>query len=316
MKPSILTTLFAATLLAILAPRIGSGQKCTEGWPGDYPPISESCGAFQSTNRCSWYDGLELFAGLDGSKQPQDFGVNAQFGGRLHANWGIPLWEDSGIGFQIGTAVSQTDYAVSVTEALEGSSSRTQSFITAGIYQRSPSGWNLGVVYDHLYQDHYDMVTLGQIRSAVSYELGTSDELGVIGMLPVMGSDASWGMTSVNLRPLGQGRLYWRHWWESGVQTTFWLGASESHHQNNAALGNSPKTGTVFAYGADFQAPLNNYLALYGEANFITPADTGTVDAYLGIAFYPGGGAFKWQRRQSTALLPVASNPSFSVDLR
>ncbi|WP_315850662.1 MULTISPECIES: DUF6666 family protein [Pirellulaceae] len=295
---------------------VSAGQDLADAWPDDCLFVAGNCEVYQSSHCSSWYDGLEIFAGLDGSKQPQDFGVNAQFGGRIHANWGIPVWEDSGVGFQIGTAVSQTDHAVSVTEALEGSSSRTQSFITAGIFQRSPSGWNMGVVYDHLYQDDYDVVTLGQVRGILSYELGTNDELGFVGMLPVMGSDATWGMTSVNLRPLGQGRLFWRHWWESGVQTTFWLGGSEPHHQNNAALGSSPATGEVFVYGADFQAPLNNYLALYGEANFITPADTGTVDAYLGIAFYPGGGAYRWQRRQATALLPVAGNPSFSVDLR
>src|SRR5262245_33784590 len=33
------------------------------------------------------FDGLSLFAGLDGSKQPQDLGVNALMGGRMAFNW-------------------------------------------------------------------------------------------------------------------------------------------------------------------------------------------------------------------------------------
>jgi hypothetical protein len=41
----------------------------------------------------SWGDELTLFGGLDGSKQPQDFGVNANLGGQAHFNWGLPLSE-------------------------------------------------------------------------------------------------------------------------------------------------------------------------------------------------------------------------------
>ena len=315
MTNSALSRIVAALLLGFLIPAVCLGQDCNLTWPGE-SQVTNVCS--DCCNDCcpKWYDGLELFAGLAGSKQPQDFGVNAQFGGRLHANWGIPVWRESGIGFQIGTAVTQTDHAVAVTEALEGSSSRTQSYITAGIFQRSPSGWNWGLVYDHLYEDDYDQLTLGQIRGAVSYELNNNNELGFVSMLPVVGSHSSYGTTPVYLRPLAQGRLYWRHWWQSGVQTTGWIGAADSHGQANIAIGDGPATGTVLVFGADFQAPLSDHFALYGRANFVTPADTGTVDAYLGISFYPGGGAWGWQKRQSTAFLPVAGAPSFSVDLR
>lgn len=307
---------------AVLVPANGFAQVYEDPTQGTYyaEPICDQCNAM--CDEChpqscgTWFDGLELFAGLDGSKQPQDFGVNAHFGGRLHANWGIPVFQDSGIGIQIGTAVTQSDHAVAVTEALEGSSSRTQSFITAGVFQRSCSGWNWGVVYDYLYEDDYDMVSLSQIRGTISYELNECNEVGFIGMAPLNGADVDWAGNALYLRPLAQGRFFWRHWWQSGVQTTTWLGMSESHGQDNAALGAGVETGEVLVFGADFQAPLNDYLALYGEANFVTPADTGTVDAFLGFAFYPGGGAWRWQRRQSTALLPVAGSPSFSTDLR
>ena len=42
-----------------------------------------------------------------------------------------------------------------------------------------------------------------------------------------------------------------------------------------------PAVRNAFVYGADLQMPLNNWIAIYGEANFITPASSGTVDAYL-----------------------------------
>ncbi|WDI43007.1 DUF6666 family protein [Bremerella sp. P1] len=322
MFPAKLSQLLLIGSFAILTPAIGFGQIYEEMGPSTYyaapvcDPCTSMCDDCHSPSCGTWFDGLELFAGLDGSKQPQDFGVNAHFGGRLHANWGIPVFHDSGIGIQIGTALSQTDHAVAVTNTLEGSSGRTQSFITAGVFQRSCSGWNWGVVYDYLYEDDYDLLSLSQIRGTLSYELNECNEIGFVGMAPLSGADADWGGNAVYLRPLAQGRFFWRHWWQTGAHTTAWMGMADSHGQANVALGDSDETGEVIVFGADFQTPLNDYVALYGEANFVTPADTGTVDAFLGIAFYPGGGAWRWQRRQSTALLPVAGSPSFSTDLR
>jgi|GEM_PF-4881555 len=86
------------------------------------------------------FDNLSMFIGLDGSKQPQDFGVNAQFGGRASVNWGIPLFEAFGLGAQIGTAIDATGDAVQVVQRLYGSSGRTQSFTTLGAFQRTEMG--------------------------------------------------------------------------------------------------------------------------------------------------------------------------------
>lgn len=263
----------------------------------------------------TWTDSLELFLGLDGSKQPQDFGVNAQFGGRAHINWAMPLWEERGIGFQLGTAISQTDHAVAVTHAIEGSSTRTQSFTTLGIFQRTGTGWTWGAVYDFLYEENYDRVTLSQFRGKIGYDITNQDEVGFMGNLPTQGANATWAGVPVNLKPLGQGMAYWRHMWGFTGQTTGWFGVADGHGRANAALGDRSGTGKVIVFGADLQVPLNDYWALFGEANFVTPADTGTVDAYLGFAFYPGGGAVGWRRRAFSPVLPVASSPSMPINL-
>lgn len=266
--------------------------------------------------RCwNWTESLELFAGLDGSKQPQDFGVNAQFGGRMHANWAMPISHDYGIGLQVGTAVSQAHHAVAVTHAIEGSTRRTQSFTTAGIFQRTETGWTWALVDDFLYQEDYDSTALMQLRGRVGYDLNGRDEIGVFGMAPLIGADASWAGNPVHLRPLAQGSLFWRHTWDFGGQTTGWLGMSERHGQANIALGDRSQTNVVPVFGSDLHLPLNDHWAIYGEANFVTPADTGTVDAFLGFAYYPAGGAVLWRKRAFSPVLPVASSPSMSVNL-
>ena len=75
------------------------------------------------------------------------------------------------------------------------------------------------------------------------------------------------------------------------------------------------RTERPVVYGAQVEMPLSGRVSVTGAANFITPAATGTVDAYLGLSFYPRRGALG--RRQATSpVMPIANNPEFPVDLR
>ena len=93
----------------------GSCDGCGNGYCDAGPQCGGSCCG-------SLFKNLSLFAGLEGSKQPQDFGVNANFGGRFQANLGLPLVEACGLGMQIGTSINYTDNAVQVFERVEGTS--------------------------------------------------------------------------------------------------------------------------------------------------------------------------------------------------
>lgn len=319
----ILPTLLAATLIAH-APEAGSVVQLNsvESVFNDRADLAGAdqilpvANGLREDQNWSALDTLELFAGLEGSKQPQDFGVNAHFGARLHANWGIPISRDLGLGLQVGTSLNATDHAVRVTQAIDGASSRNQNFTTIGVFQRTSSGWVWAIVHDLLYQEDYDRVFLSQWRARAGYQIGAFDEIGVYGMAPQEDDTAQWGPTNVRLRPLTQGSVYWRHAWEYGAQVTGWLGAAESHGQANVALGNDDPTGPRVVFGSDVHLPLNDHLAIFGEANFVTPAATGTVDAYLGFAYYPGGNARLWRNRAFSPVLPVANNTSFTTDLR
>ena len=58
------------------------------------------------------------------------------------------------------------------------------------------------------------------------------------------------------------------------------------------------------------------WAALYGEANFILPADTGTVDAFLGVEFYPAGNAGGYRTNRFAPILRPAGSPTFAVNAR
>jgi hypothetical protein len=262
----------------------------------------------------SLFDEFYAQLSMDGSKQPQDFGVNAHAGLQVAFNWGIPLLEEAGVGFQVGSNLTATQNAVQVFELLGESTARSQSFTTVGFFQRLDSGFAWGAVYDFLYADYFDHYSLGQWRLRTSYLFDTN-EFGITSMLRSTSENAVFGNTPVNLQPINQGNVYWRHYWPTHAQTTFWAGIADRHSEDNAVTGRATSKDDTFLYGADVLMPLTQSLALYGEANMIMPFDTGTVDAFLGIQWYPGGNVFRARRGAFSPLLPVAAPTSFSVDL-
>ncbi len=274
--------------------------------------LSEECW----TSSSGLLEELTFFLGVDGSKQPQDFGVNALIGGQASVNWGIPLIDHLGIGAQIGTGITAASNAVQVYELLGETTGRTQSYTTVGLFQRFDNGFSWGFGHDFLYQKYYDDFSLSQWRVSGSHYVTGCDQVGITTMLNSKSATGTFGAsTSVTLSPITQAHIYWRHYWETGAQTSLWFGMAEGHGEDNAVTGPAPPKDEQFLFGADILAPLSAHLAIYGETNIMMPADTGTVDAFLGIQWSPGRYSVDARRGRFSPLLPLASPVSFAVDL-
>ncbi len=267
--------------------------------------------AYRPTHRL---EQLSFFSGIDGSKQPQDYGVNANLGLQFRCQYAAPLVEQCGLGFQVGSSLVSTDNAVRVFELLGEDRDRLQSFTTVGLFQRV-GRWGWGGVFDYLYQDGFDESSLGQVRTRLSYDVTASTQVGVTARIRAFDDRAEFLGNPVTLRSINQGSFFLRHFFETGVQTTCWLGLAEEHGESNAAFGPAPSRADSFVFGADFVAPLNDSFAIYGETNLISPADTGTVDAFLGLAWYPFVSAKTAHLARFSPILPVAAPTSFAVDL-
>jgi len=259
---------------------------------------------------------LTSFFGIDGSKQPQDFGANANLGVAGRLGYAGPLIAEHGIGFQIGTRVGFAANAVQVYELLGESKDRFQNFTTVGIFQRTPNGFAYGLAYDYLTQDSFDNFSLGQWRFRASYNLSPVNELGLTLNFSDRKDIGRFNAIPVELEPVEQLHIYLRHNWQSGVNTSVWIGVADKHSEENVLTGTLPnKTNQILA-GAEIFAPLNEWMAIYGETNLIMPADTGAVDAYLGIEIAPYGIRRSRSRQNAfRSLLPVASNATFTTDL-
>jgi hypothetical protein len=70
--------------IAMFIPLFASQAHAQSTEPSPAAAAQSAIGASHS----SIFENLSVFAGLDGSKQPQDLGINANMGLRLSANWG------------------------------------------------------------------------------------------------------------------------------------------------------------------------------------------------------------------------------------
>ncbi|TWU02245.1 DUF6666 family protein [Stieleria varia] len=288
------------------------GSSCEEVACGECE--SDRFGLPASSANSSLWEQLSFYGAIDGAKQPQDFGVNANLGTRMHVSYAAPLLADYGVGFQIGSAVVLSDNAVQVFELLGEDTQRTQSFTTIGLFQ-SAGDWRWGAVLDYLYQDGFDSSSLGQFRFRVVKELSSQTWLGFTGRLRAFDDTADFLGSSVTLRSINQGSVFLRHYFPTGVQCTYWLGIAGEHGESNAVTGPARPRDESFVFGADLLAPLNDHLAIYGETNLTLPGDTGTVDAMLGVVWYPFTNVRTANRKRFAPLLPVASSSTFGVDL-
>ncbi len=281
------------------------------------PAFAQSSAPASAASSEGWRDRIDVFVGLDGSKQPQDLGINANMGPRFAANIATPLVRAAGLGIQFGTSVNLSDAAVHVLDQVEGTSRRTQVFTTVGVFQRTGRlSWSLG--YDALRQFYYDDVWLGQWRGEVNVAMSDRDQIGVWFTAPASGSDAavgdvSAGGTALRLDPIGQASVVARHTWATGARTGVWVGVARGHHNVVLVFPDNSRSRNVLVCGAELLMPLNDRWAITGATNLITPTATGTVDAFMGVTVNLG------RRGTGTArfgpMLGVANNTSFAVDL-
>jgi hypothetical protein len=292
--------------------RIPSPEVSPPQATGDHPvsPFAGNAGREESL-----LDNFSLLLALDASREPQDLGINANFGGFIAANAGFAIIDEIGLGGQIGTGVNLSRAGVKVLRVIQGTRARQQWFSTAGLFHRD-DGWHVGVVYDLQVESYYDRFFTGQLRGEAGVDLTAHDQMGVWGTAGGFGDGGKVLNSEVHVEPLAEISLYWQHCWQSGALTRFWTGVTESHHTDIIDMPDRHTTGPVINFGLEVFVPLNDYFAIFGQGHFITPSDTGTLDAYLGVVFYPGGGVSRVRSNAYAPVLPVANNPTFSLDLR
>ncbi|MGC4006893.1 MAG: hypothetical protein QM811_28720 [Pirellulales bacterium] len=256
------------------------------------------CGPTQPWCLC-WDRDLTIYGGVQGYKSPLDGTSN--FGFHEGVNWGGTFWHAAGIGMQFGGTAMQT----TVDESTATVTDRQQYFLTAGFFRRQMGecGWQYGVVYDHLFDNYYDDVSLGQIRGELSFvvrghELGFLFAKNVRDFTP----DVPRHPVVTDYTTIDQYSLFYRQRMFGQGEGRLWGGVTDDSQG---------------IFGGDFRAPLNDGLALQAGFNYISAGDaTNGVDANegwnvgLSLVFYPGMSSTAAGRSMYRPLFNVADNGS------
>ena len=103
-----------------------------------------------------WYRDFTASVGVTAFENEADLGLVGNFGTNEYLNFGMPLWNAFGIGWQVGVRGTQTGFGSRSVGPVVGQQtlidSRNQQFVTTGFYTRAFEGRGLqgGAVFDYL----------------------------------------------------------------------------------------------------------------------------------------------------------------------
>ncbi len=301
-------------------------------------------------NSCDTYDnsfcaacqgcpsaGLQLFTGIDSWRGIGDRGASSNNltnnnGGSSGFNYATRLGTFSdvtGIGLQVGGSYGLYDWSGRPANngTLTTTAVQQQAFFTVGLFKKANenSNWSYGVVHDWMFNQAWGATaidpTLGQWRGQIAYATSAWNEFGFWGTLRDKGdTNLDSNRQPVSTRSINQANLFWHHKWELGADSWLWVGVPQDSRLNPFLRGNLGD----FLVGGSVIAPLDDYVSLYGNFQYMHPsAQPGSVAdgesawyVSFGLQYTIGGHA-----RTSTVagncwlpLMPVANNGNFLVD--
>ncbi len=171
--------------------------------------------------------------------------------------------------------------------------------------------------HDFLYGKSFDTISLGQWRMRGSYTLSRSNEIGITSTL------RSYTIREYLARTLPSN-------FSRSISSFSTIVAFGELCSNERLLDRTSPTSMVKTTPSLVHPLQKNYrsclvqtsLCLSPRAsqytakpNMITPSDTGTVDAFLGIQWSPKRRTNSYRRSKFSPLLPLAAPTSFAVDL-
>ena len=253
---------------------------------------------------------LRFSTTVNGFKGPVDLdNQNGNFGTGFGVNGGFPLASRFGIGFQAGTgAVLSNFHGTQFT----GDTIRCQQFTTLGLFHRVAfTGERLkyGFAFDWLNDNYYASIGLSQWRVKLGYEISPCSELGLLAMIPNDGDDVQLNSSPPQfdrMKPVAQGHVYHRRFWDNGITTTTRLGIVEEPGD--------------FALGADANIPLSDRMSLVGGFNYVLPSASGAGgqdeemwNVGIGIEFTTRRCGARGGERRFSPLFRLADNGIFNI---
>ena len=215
-----------------------------------------------------WYRDFTASVGVTAYENEADLGIAGNFGTNEYLNFGMPLWNAFGLGWQVGVRGTQTGFGSrTINPGVNNPpiDSRNQQFVTTGFYTRAFEGRGLqgGAVFDYLNNTGFLGTTdIKQMRAEVSYVWGYH-ELGFWGAFNAgtgLGLTDRTGKTFVN-NSVHTYNAFYRVQFGDANEWKVWGGAS---HEGQGYVGSL------------LRAPMTRSLALEGTFAYLMPGESTT----------------------------------------
>lgn len=110
--------------------------------------------------------------------------------------------------------------------------------------------------------------------------------------------------------------IFWTPYGPTQSVNTAWPGVTDKHGELIFAIPGNDSRDHPFVFSAKLHVPLDDNIGIFGEANLMTPNDSGTVTAFLGMVYYPSNRVTTTLRTPCAPFLPLANNRNFALDVR
>ena len=227
-----------------------------------------------------WYRDFTASVGVTAFENELDLGLTGNFGTNEYLNFGMPLWNAFGLGWQVGVRGTQTGFGSRSIASTGGVlqeprviDSRNQQFVTTGLYTRAFEGRGLqgGAVFDYLNNTGLvGTADIKQMRGEISYVWGYH-EWGFWGAF-----NAGQGLgfvRSPNGQPFENNTVhtynaFYRVQFGDANEWKVWGGAS---HEGQGYV------------GSILRAPMTRSLALEGTFAYLMPGKSKDIPPQIGL---------------------------------
>ena len=216
-----------------------------------------------------WYRDFTASVGVTAFENELDLGLTGNFGTNEYLNFGMPLWNAFGLGWQVGVRGTQTGFgsrSISTGGILNPTviDSRNQQFVTTGLYTRAFEGRGLqgGAVFDYLNNTGFvGTADIKQMRGEISYVWGYH-EWGFWGAFNAgqgLGIIRAQNGESFENNTVHTYNAFYRVQFGDANEWKIWGGAS---HEGQGYV------------GSILRAPMTRSLALEGTFAYLMPGET------------------------------------------
>lgn len=287
---------------SVVPPAANACGECASGGAACAPSCNSPCGGCGTCGGCGshWITTLTAFGGVHGFKNGVNRATSGSFGFQEGFNVASPFdFNPYGMQSQIGLRATQTDFNGSNFTT----DSRTQLFVTAGLFKRNYAGWQGGFVVDYLLDEWYTSLNLAQLRGELSYGVASGSSVGFMFTTNLLDDDSTSTLNGTTVND---------EWGTLDYYAFFYEVQSNQHRRGTWRVWVGMTGESDGIIGSDFKIPLAGTWSIEPEFTYVVPDEATGAGANAEEAWNVGVNLV-WYPGRALGDMNIARLPMFDV---